>query len=79
MDQYLEIKEFTQLKTAYENGGLHPMDLKAMVTQELIKLLGPIHEHFQKPVLLSQNLHAWHESRQDHTMQLHFLDQFEWL
>ena len=45
----LEMNDFASLKTSYENGSLHPMDLKAAVSQELIKLLAPAREHFNQP------------------------------
>jgi len=45
----LEINDFANLKTAYENGSLHPMDLKSMVTDEIIKLLAPVRQHFEQP------------------------------
>ncbi len=45
----LEMNDFASLKTSYENGSLHPMDLKAAVSQELINLLAPAREHFNQP------------------------------
>lgn len=44
-----EYKTFEELETAYANGEIHPMDLKAMVSKELIELLAPVREHFEKP------------------------------
>ena len=45
-----EIKFFSyeELRDAYTNGKLHPMDLKMAVTNELEKLIKPVREYFEE-------------------------------
>lgn len=45
----LEFEHYEDLEKTYAAGGLHPMDLKAAVAEELITLLTPVREHFAKP------------------------------
>lgn len=45
----IEFESFDQLEQAYASGDIHPMDLKAAVAEELIDLLQPVRDHFQKP------------------------------
>jgi len=44
----IKFKNYEELKEAYENKELHPMDLKTGVAEELEKLIKPIREHFEK-------------------------------
>jgi len=44
----LDIPDATELKTLYQQGKLHPMDLKNAVTDELTELLKPCREYFEK-------------------------------
>lgn len=44
----LEIADAAELKTIYQEGKLHPMDLKSAVAGELAEILGPSREYFQK-------------------------------
>lgn len=45
----VEFATFDALQQSYAAGNVHPMDLKATVAKELIKLLAPVREHFAKP------------------------------
>ena len=46
---------YTELKKAYNQGEIHPLDLKNSVAQALIKILEPVREHFKrKPELLEK-------------------------
>lgn len=45
----LLIRDFEHMQASFENGLLHPIDLKSIVAQEIIKLLKPAREHFAKP------------------------------
>lgn len=45
----IEFSTYRDLETAYAEGEVHPMDLKAMVAKELIELLKPARDHFAKP------------------------------
>ncbi len=40
---------YENLETAYANGDVHPMDLKAAVVKEITALLAPAREHFANP------------------------------
>ncbi|MEW6748784.1 MAG: tyrosine--tRNA ligase [Candidatus Micrarchaeota archaeon] len=44
----LDIADATELKTLYQQGRLHPMDLKSAVGNELSALLKPCREYFEK-------------------------------
>jgi len=44
----LEIADAAELKTIYQEGKLHPMDLKGAVARELIEMLRPSREYFAK-------------------------------
>lgn len=44
----IEFKNYGELREAYIDKKLHPMDLKAGVTEELEKLIKPVREHFEK-------------------------------
>ncbi len=44
----LEFENYSKLEEAYVNGDLHPLDLKNAVTDELIKIISPIRENFNK-------------------------------
>ncbi len=44
----LEVDNFWQLVKAYEEGKLHPVDLKGFVTELLEKQIKPAREHFEK-------------------------------
>jgi len=43
-----EFKDQQEFKSVYEKGELHPMDLKNVVTNELIEMLKPSREYFSK-------------------------------
>ncbi len=45
----IEFTTYKDLETAYAEGEVHPMDLKATVTKELIELLEPARKHFEQP------------------------------
>lgn len=46
---------YAELKKAYNQGEIHPLDLKNSVAQALIKILEPVREHFKrKPELLEK-------------------------
>lgn len=40
---------YEELEKEYSQGNVHPMDLKNAVAKELIELLEPVREHFEKP------------------------------
>ena len=44
----LEIKDIEELKKLFQNGDLHPQDLKKFVAEYLVDLLKPIRDHFSK-------------------------------
>jgi tyrosyl-tRNA synthetase len=44
----VEFSTYEELEKAYAAGDIHPMDLKATVTKEIIELLKPAREHFAK-------------------------------
>ena len=44
----LKFKDYLELESAFRKKELHPMDLKTGVSEELIKLLKPVKEHFIK-------------------------------
>ena len=44
----IEFTTYQDLETAYAEGDVHPMDLKAAVSKELIELLKPARNHFAK-------------------------------
>jgi tyrosyl-tRNA synthetase len=44
----LELQSFDELARVYSSGKLHPMDLKNAVAEELIKILAPVREYFEK-------------------------------
>jgi len=44
----IEFKNYEELKKAYIDKKLHPIDLKTGVTEELEKLIKPVREHFEK-------------------------------
>lgn len=44
----IEFKNYEELREAYTNKKLHPMDLKTGVAEELEKLIKPVREHFEK-------------------------------
>ena len=49
----LEIQNYQELENIYKQGKLHPMDLKKMVAEQLIEMLKPAREYFEKePELL---------------------------
>lgn len=45
----VEFTTYQDLESAYAAGNIHPMDLKATVAKELIELLQPVRDHFDKP------------------------------
>lgn len=45
----IEFQTYEELKQAYAQGEVHPMDLKAAVAKELIALLEPVRKHFARP------------------------------
>jgi tyrosyl-tRNA synthetase len=45
----VEFETFKNLEKAFEQGEVHPMDLKTAVAQELIALLQPVRKHFAQP------------------------------
>jgi tyrosyl-tRNA synthetase len=45
----VQFGSFAELADSYRSGGLHPMDLKAGVSEALIRLLAPAREHFAQP------------------------------
>jgi len=45
----VEFSSYEELESAYAAGDVHPMDLKAMVAAELVKLLAPVRRHFSQP------------------------------
>ena len=45
----IEFENFSELEVAFQKGDIHPSDLKSAVASELIKLLKPIRDHFEKP------------------------------
>ncbi|MDA1169023.1 MAG: tyrosine--tRNA ligase [bacterium] len=45
----VEFTSYTELEKEYALGNIHPMDLKATVAKEIIALLQPAREHFEKP------------------------------
>jgi tyrosyl-tRNA synthetase len=45
----LSYKKYLDLEKDFENGKIHPMDLKNSVAVSLIEILKPASEHFQKP------------------------------
>ncbi|MCS4541467.1 MAG: tyrosine--tRNA ligase [Euryarchaeota archaeon] len=49
----LELQSYAELEKIYREGGLHPLDLKNAVSENLIRLLAPVRKYFeQKPELL---------------------------
>ncbi|MBI3251554.1 MAG: hypothetical protein HYZ62_01435, partial [Candidatus Andersenbacteria bacterium] len=44
----VEFETYEELEAAFAMGDIHPMDLKAAVTKEIIDLLAPAREHFGK-------------------------------
>lgn len=50
----VEFTDFASLEKAYSAGEVHPMDLKAVVTKELITLLQPVRDHFAKPEIAAK-------------------------
>lgn len=50
----VEFGSYGELETAYAAGEVHPMDLKAAVVKELVELLAPAREHFEKPEVLAK-------------------------
>lgn len=51
-----EVYSYKELEDMYLSGGLHPLDLKNAVAEELIKIIKPIRESLQKEVELWKNL-----------------------
>jgi tyrosyl-tRNA synthetase len=45
----VEFNSYQELEQAYATGDVHPMDLKAAVSRELVELLKPARDHFDKP------------------------------
>jgi tyrosyl-tRNA synthetase len=45
----IEFSTYKDLETAYAEGEVHPMDLKAAVTKEITELLKPARKHFEQP------------------------------
>jgi tyrosyl-tRNA synthetase len=45
----VQFGSFAELADSYRSGALHPMDLKAGVSEALIRLLAPAREHFAQP------------------------------
>ena len=53
-----EFQNFTELEKAFQEGKIHPLDLKGGVAEALVCLLEPVREHFRKkPDLLEKMLH----------------------
>ena len=49
--------DFDELKKAFEEGKIHPLDLKNSISEALAKILNPVREHFKKkPDLLEKML-----------------------
>jgi tyrosyl-tRNA synthetase len=44
----IAVESYSELVKLYENGGLHPMDLKSHVTELLEHKIKPVREHFEK-------------------------------
>lgn len=44
----VEFSSYAQLEKEYAKGTIHPTDLKAAVTQQLIEILAPVREYFAK-------------------------------
>ncbi len=45
----ISFNSYEELEAVFANGNVHPMDLKAAVAKEIIALLQPARDHFEKP------------------------------
>jgi tyrosyl-tRNA synthetase len=50
----VEFETYEKLEAAYAAGDVHPADLKAAVSKELIALLEPVRAHFAKPEIAAK-------------------------
>lgn len=50
----IEFTEYKKLEEAYGSGEIHPMDLKAAVSKELVEILKPVRDHFNKPAIAAK-------------------------
>lgn len=48
----LEFSTYEDLEKTFQEGSLHPMDLKTAVAKEIIELLAPVREHFSNPEVM---------------------------
>lgn len=56
----ITVESFEELARLYEDGGLHPLDLKNAVAEALVRILEPVREYFKRK---PENLERMHRLR----------------